>query len=145
MKTIMILLMAVCASFTHAAGGSELTPENVYAYCVEQDIAHPEIVTAQAVLETGWLDCTNCCLDNNNIFGFYYKGSYLKFDSWQESVEYYKWWQDKKYDGQRDYYAFLACLYKDNDGNCIKYAADPELYNSKLRKLVEEHAESWIN
>lgn len=144
MKTLLITTMLVSALFAHTRESRELTPENVYAYCVEQDIAHPEIVTAQAILETGWLDCTNCCLDKNNIFGFYYKGSYLSFDTWEESVEYYKRWQEKRYHGERDYYDFLACLYKDNNGDCIRYAANPSLYNSKLKSIVSEHSDSWI-
>ena len=82
-------------------------------------------------------------MDKNNIFGFYYKGSYLKYDTWKESIDYYKRWQDKRYDPTRNYYDFLACMYKNRNGECIKYAQDPILYNEHIRNLVAKHASGW--
>lgn len=137
MKTLIISLMLM------STVPDDLTPHNVYAYCVEQNILHPEIVTAQSIQETGWYKCTNCSLNRNNIFGFFYKGKYLKYESWKESVEYYKRWQDKRYDPSRDYYEFLACMYKNRDGECIKYAQDPIAYERHVRDLVANHADDW--
>ena len=137
MNTLLIIIMMSWIS------NPEPTPKNVYEYCVEQDIAHPEIVTAQAIWETGWFDCNNCSMDRNNIFGFYYKGSYIKFDTWQESVNYYKRWQDRNYDPERNYYDFLACIYKNNKGQCIKYCVDPDSYNKCLKQTILTHADGW--
>lgn len=122
----------------------EPTPQNVYNYCKEIDIQHPEIVTAQAIQETGWFTCKKCSLSRNNIFGFYYKGSYLEFTNWKESVSYYKRWQDRHYDSKRDYYEFLACIYKNKRGECIKYAADPVKYNAHVMSIVNKHSKGWI-
>jgi len=108
------------------------TPEAVYDYCIEQGIQEPEVVTAQAILETGWFDCEYCSLDGNNIFGFWYNDKYLNFDNWQGSVEYYKTWQDRRYKGG-DYYTFL----KD-----VGYATDTE-YVIKLKQIVNHHSASW--
>ncbi len=77
-------------------------------------IRHPEFVMAQCIQETGWLNCKKCCLRYNNLFGFYIKGNKCKkFTSEEECIEYYKSWQDKRYDKWRkknpkaDYYHFL--------------------------------------
>lgn len=80
------------------------------------DVKHPKIVLKQAILETGWFSCTTCSLEKNNLFGFRYKKKYLEFETIEESVEYYKGWQDRHYDGG-NYYDFLTE---------IGYATNPE-------------------
>lgn len=125
------------------SSGDDLTPKNVYTYCVEQGVQYPEIVTAQAIWETGWFNCENCSLDRNNLFGFNTGGPYFKYDDWKDSVDAYKRWQDNYYDPQRDYYEFLACIYKTRDGRCLKYCTDPESYNENLKNTILTHADSW--
>jgi hypothetical protein len=102
----------------------ELTPENVFAHLERLGIKHPEIVLKQSILETGWYECQSCSLRHNNIFGFRYKKKYLQFENWIEGVEYYKKWQDKRYEGG-DYYGFL----KD-----VGYATS-RTYISKLKQI----------
>jgi hypothetical protein len=98
--------------------------EKVKQLILKYDIKHPDIVLRQAMFETGWLTCTNCSWQYNNAFGFFWKGSYLKYDSLEESVAYYKWWQDKLYKGG-DYYAFLKR---------VGYATKVN-YNEELKKM----------
>lgn len=99
--------LSVDVSKEHIANSEkELTVENLYLELIKQDVKHPEIVLRQSILETGWFTCESCSLQKNNIFGFYYKKKYIEFDSWQESVAYYKRWQTRHYKGG-DYYAFL--------------------------------------
>ena len=98
--------------------------EKVKQLILKYDIQHPDIVLRQAMYESGWLTCTNCSWDGNNPFGFFWKGSYLKYDSLEESVAYYKWWQDYWYRGG-DYYAFLKR---------VGYAEKPN-YNDELKKM----------
>jgi hypothetical protein len=63
-------------------------------------------------------------MNKNNLFGFK-KNRYLSFDSWQESVLYYKKWQAKYYkDPDEDYYNFLVR---------IKYATNK--YPMHLKKI----------
>ena len=82
------------------------TITEVTKYIKSKDIKYEEIVIKQAIKETGWFKCTNCSLSRNNIFGFRWKGKYLEFNHWKESVDYYERWQNKHYkDG--DYYKFL--------------------------------------
>lgn len=104
----------------------ELTLANLKMELDKQNVRFSDIVLRQAILETGWFGCDNCSLEYNNLFGFLYKGKYLKFDNWKESVEYYKWWQDQLYRGG-DYYAFLTR---------IGYATAPN-YIAKLHELEE--------
>ena len=87
----------------------ELTIENVKIAIIDAGIKYPEIVLRQVILETGWLKCTKCSLTKNNIFGFYYKKKYIAFDSWLDSIDYYKRWQERHYKGG-DYYQFLITI-----------------------------------
>lgn len=82
------------------------TVDELRDYISKSDLQHKEIILKQALLETGHLKCTDCSMDHNNLFGWYYKKKYLEFDTWQASVDYYIWWQGKYYKGG-DYFVFL--------------------------------------
>lgn len=115
---ITILLIILCNTMY------SLSYTEVYREILKHEIKHPEIVLKQAILETGWFKCEYCSYDHNNIFGFRYKHKYLEFDTWQESVAYYKKWQDKRYKGG-DYYDFLKK---------VGYATS-KTYNRKLKNI----------
>ena len=100
---------------------SSQTIESLRTQLNASEIQHKDIVLKQAILETGWLSSYSC-KNRHNLFGFRYRGKYLEFDTWQESVEYYSRWQKRHYKGG-DYYKFL----KDRG-----YATDPE-YITKLK------------
>lgn len=87
----------------------ELTLENVYKELIRQGIRQPNIVMKQVIAETRWLECKNCSMQFNNIFGFLTKQGYLRFEDWTASVAYYKKWQDAFYKGG-DYYQFLTSI-----------------------------------
>lgn len=93
-------------------------------------IKYPEIVYAQALLETGHFNSTVCII-NNNLFGLYNSKSkeYYKFNHWSESVIAYKKFIQERY-GQIDYYNFLER---------INYAEDPK-YIIKLKQIVKDEA-----
>lgn len=97
-----------------------LTIENVIAELKKLRIKHSDIVLKQIKLETGNLKY----VENNNLFGFRGNHGYLEFNTWQESVEYKKQWQDKKYHGG-NYYDFLIK---------VKYASDSS-YIKKLKQF----------
>lgn len=87
------------------------------------EIQHPDIVIAQAKLETG--NFTSYLFKvSNNLFGFRNYNGYKKYKTWQASVEDYSNWQNKKYKGG-DYYEFLKW---------INYAED-SLYIYKLKQF----------
>ena len=90
------------------------------------NILYPEIVYAQAILETGHFKSIGC-VKHNNLFGLYNssKGEYYKYNHWVESVEDYKNYIQNKYKGG-NYYNFLIN---------IGYAEDP-YYTIKLKQII---------
>lgn len=82
-------------------------------------VKHPNIVYAQAVLETGNFQ-SKLCKDKNNLFGLYdsYNKKYYKFDHWTESVLAYIDKVEYKFKGG-DYYEFLERLPYAEDKNYI--------------------------
>ena len=103
----------------------ELNIENLMATLRQFDVKFPQIVAAQALLETGYFT-SRVCLENNNLFGLRRpsNGSYYTFNSWEESVKAYKDYVQYKYKGG-NYYDFL---------NRIGYAEDGS-YISKVMSL----------
>lgn len=93
-------------------------------------VMHPNIVYAQAVLETGHFK-SDLCLNNNNLFGLYdsRKKEYYTFSHWTESVEAYIDYIQYKYKPPNDYYTFLEEL---------PYAEDKE-YINKLKNIVKRY------
>ena len=91
------------------------------------EVKHPQIVYAQAILETGHFK-SNVCLNYNNLFGLYDSKNkdYYKFNHWAESIVAYKEWIQKKYQPPNNYYVFLEE---------INYASDKE-YISILKSIV---------
>ena len=91
------------------------------------EVKHPEIVYAQAIIETGNFS-SNGFKVKNNLFGIM-KGRRLRtFNHWTESIVYYKNNIQNRYKS-RDYYAFLKR---------IGYAEDPT-YINKLKKVVNNN------
>ena len=89
-----------------------LNKKNVYRFLILFEIKQPDIVIKQIQYETGNYECTNCCIDGNNITGFRknVKGIvYYKYAHWILSLAHYKRWQDDVYDEdlQPNYYQFL--------------------------------------
>lgn len=82
-----------------------LTIENVIAELKRANVQHIDIVVRQIIWETGWFKSKRCT-KYHNLFGFQKNEKGMKFDKWEDSVKYYKLWQEKKYKGG-DYYSFL--------------------------------------
>lgn len=115
--TIIALLMAVA--------GQGQTIEQVRAEIHRQGIPHPQIVLAQARLETGNFKSDRCRRDHN-LFGIKHGKRYARYARWQDSVADYKRRISSRYQGG-DYYAFLKR---------IGYAKDPQ-YQSKVKHIVK--------
>ncbi len=81
--------------------------DSIFSYICASKMMHKEIVIKQVIWETGWLK-GEFLMSRNNLFGFKNK-EYLRFSSWQESLEYYEQWQSKYYlNHKEDYYRFLV-------------------------------------
>lgn len=110
---------------------SENPKEDLIKVLDYYDIQHPEIVYAQAILETGNFK-SRIFKEYNNLFGLYDSRthSYYKFDHWAQSVVGYKNYIQYRYNpSSDDYYKFLSD---------IGYAEDPE-YIHKLKKIVKQY------
>tara|TARA_R110000824_G_scaffold182666_5_gene363693 strand:- start:3025 stop:3432 length:408 start_codon:yes stop_codon:yes gene_type:complete len=109
------------------------TTKEVLIELKKQKVKYPEIVLAQSILETGWYDCKNCSLDNNNLFGLwnYKKQEYYYYTNWKESIGGYKRGIQYKYFKKeyKDYYHFLSE---------IGYATDPQ-YIIKIKNIVKKN------
>jgi flagellum-specific peptidoglycan hydrolase FlgJ len=109
---------------------SENPEEDLIAVMDYYGVKHPEIVYAQAVLETGHFK-SDLCLNGNNLFGLYNskKHRYHTFDHWTESVVAYLDYVQYRYKPPNDYYKFLSD---------IGYAEDPD-YINKLKGIVSRN------
>lgn len=105
-----------------------LSEENLYNELVAQGVDFPEIVQAQAVLETGHFK-SYACLEQNNLFGLRKgDGTYMSFDHWTNAVAAYKKFIQKYDQPPNDYYKYLEEL---------GYAEDPK-YITKLKQIVNK-------
>ncbi len=108
-----------------------LSINNVKSAIIAANVQYPDIVLAQAILETGYFN-SKVCKEYNNLFGLYDSRNmdYYKFDHWKDSIEGYKKYVERKYNPLDDYYVFLKEL---------PYAMDPE-YISKIKIIVKRNA-----
>ena|SRR5687767_6387378 len=137
MKQILTILILV---FVSLQGLSQKTNkakmQATYNAIKAAGIVQPDMVMAQCIQETGWLNCNNCCLRYHNLFGFFKRNmKCMKFDSDEECIQYYKKWQDKRYpkwiekNPKGTYYDFLKFS---------NYATSPT-YNKELKNFV-----AWV-
>jgi len=86
---------------------------DVFAAICKTGIREPQMVMRQAILETGWFRSPSL-MRLNNLFGFR-TVNYLSFESLEDSIAFYKQWQDSNMrEVEADYYGFLER---------VKYAA----------------------
>jgi flagellum-specific peptidoglycan hydrolase FlgJ len=121
MKRILSILLTITTLSL-----SSQTIYEVDSVLKEYGVKHSDIVLKQSILETGWYK-SRLCKEYKNIFGFWYKDDFLKFDCWEDSVAYYARWQARHFDDEccDDYYDFLVRR---------GYAEDPK-YIDKLKSI----------
>nr|DAF63622.1 MAG TPA: Mannosyl-glycoprotein endo-beta-N-acetylglucosaminidase [Podoviridae sp. ctz6O13] len=107
-----------------SADKTKLNDSTLRKELIRRGVKHPDIVLAQAKLETGHYT-SHVCKRYNNLFGLRHKKGYYKFNTWQESVVAYRDYVQYKYKGG-DYYRFLER---------IGYAEEPN-YTNYVRQLV---------
>ena len=110
--------------YAHKKAKLSLNDKNLMAELKKDNIKHPEIVLAQAKLETGHYT-SEVLKTHNNLFGLRKGSRYRRFRHWTESIKAYKNLVQSKYKGG-DYYVFL---------DKIGYAEDPT-YTDKLRYFI---------
>ena len=91
-------------------GTRQLNIDNLYEELLNQQIDYPEIVLAQALLETGHFESFSC-RERNNLFGLTKRdGTYMTFPHWTYSVAAYKKYIQKYKEVPEDYYKYLERL-----------------------------------
>ena len=104
----------------------KLNESNLYDELIAQGVQFPEIVQAQAVLETGYFK-SYACKTQNNLFGLRKSdGTYMSFEHWTDAVAAYKKYIQKWKVPPNNYYQYLDSL---------GYAED-KTYTTKLKQLV---------
>ena len=105
-----------------------LSKENLYNELKAQQVDYPDIVLAQALLETGNFKSYSCT-DRNNLFGLRNgDGTYMSFEHWTLCVAAYKKYIQKYDSIPKDYYKYLDKL---------GYAEAPD-YTDKLKSIVKK-------
>lgn len=135
-QLLFVTVFTICFHQGYSQKIDKARMQAMYNAIKAEGIRHPEFAMAQCMQETGNLSCKQCCLRYHNLFGFYVKDNKCKkFDSEEECLEYYKKWQDKRYEKWRkkfptaDYYHFLKY---------VKYATGDK-YTSELKPKV-----AWV-
>ena len=101
--------------------------QQLYDSLKSYQITNPETVLATAIVETGWLECKDCSLTMNNLFGFRLDSGYIGFASYSDCLAYMKKWQQAFYipwkakHPDANYYDFLVYVnYAENMPDYIK-------------------------
>ncbi len=127
MKNVLLVIIGICMYLPTLA----LTENEVYCYIKKVGIKHADIVFKQAIFESGHFK-SHIYKTKQNLFGFRRTRNYLKFKTWQASVDFYKKWQDKYYkNDEEDYYKFLQR--KNYSGN-KKFNYSKELKHIKIKR-----------
>ena len=131
---VVALMMGICSSFISYP--EEQQP--LYNKFLKAELKHPEIVYAQAILETGWLN-SKAFREKNNLFGLYdsRKHELYTFKSVDDCILAYKKWIQNKYYKGGDYYDFLNCMWKNKKGECKKYASASN-YTQTVEKVRQK-------
>ncbi len=129
---------------------TQVTYENLYREIISNEIKFPEIVFAQAVLETGHFN-SELFLTANNLFGMKVpkkrktlsvgkeKRGFAVFEDWTVSVKDYLLWQEyvlknKKIENSSEYLKLLDRTYAKN-----------KLYSKSLLKIMNNFRYIFIN
>lgn len=107
-----------------------LSIESLYQEILKNNIKHPKIVLAQAILETGWFR-SSVCRNKGNLFGLRNPRThdYYNFNDWRESVKAYYDKVQYRYKNKNENY--LLWLKK------IGYAEDKGYIEAVMRVLKQ--------
>jgi uncharacterized FlgJ-related protein len=113
--------------------------QNVYRQLIKLGVAYPDVVLAQAKIETGNFT-SKIFIENNNLFGMKLperrettaigkNRNHATYTDWIQSIKDYKLWQDKMIHRAPTKHAYLAYLKRN-------YAEDKN-YINKIKKTVK--------
>jgi uncharacterized FlgJ-related protein len=136
----LLITMSILFGFTPKPEG--LNYQSLWSELKANDIQYPEIVFAQAILESGHFKSV-VCRTNNNLFGMKYpkvrksmatgsRRGYAIFPDWKASVQDYKLWQDRflkrrSITNSKEYLMHLDRMYSETRG-----------YSAMLKKIIKD-------
>ena len=141
-KVNFVILGIFLLSFTLEKEEAELNKENLWRTIVDQGIKFPDLVFAQALLESGDLR-SSLCVKSNNLFGMKMptkretvakpgKKDYAKYDHWVQSVRDYKLLQEylfrKREYTRSEYVEMLSRRYSETGD-----------YVNRVRRVLKEN------
>ena len=148
LKTILFASLLMLMSFTtiKETESVSLTHELLYEQINEKNIKFPDIVFAQAVLESGHFKAP-LFINKNNLFGMRIpkkrettavnkgKKGYAQYENWDSSIDDYLLWQEftLKNRGNLTRSQYFALLGK-------VYASDKR-YVTSLKRVISQHQE----
>ena len=146
MKKLIVLSIILMSFISHSKPNRELeylTKENLWLTIKAMDIEHPDIVFAQAILETGHFKSNNC-KEANNLFGMMMPNvretvaigknerGFAVYETWMHSVQDYALYQEfmmrKRKMTRSQYLNFIDRKYSESRG-----------YAKKLRDIIKRH------
>lgn len=131
--------------------------ELLYFEILSNEIEHPDIVFAQAILESGYMT-SKIFYENNNLFGMrmprvrssialYENKGYAAYDCWDSSIKDYKIFQDflfrKKKKTRDEYFNYLGRIYAE-DSNYVLFVKQIINENEKILLLDFEKIDAYI-
>ena len=118
--------------YLYSIANEDLNADVLYEACVMTDVLFPEVVVAQAVLESGHFK-SKAYREKNNFLGIVKAGHYQEFDHWMDCLKRYQEVIESKYRGSElsvnEYLEFL---------DRIGYAEDSS-YIDKIRILTSKY------
>lgn len=129
MKKLIVFLVTVITTVALYSEPFSEHPNDsaIIEACNYYGVKHPEIVLAQAKLETGHFK-SKLFKTHKNLFGIRKGKCYVKYNYWWESIIDYRDSIQYRHKEGEDYYHFLKR---------IKYAENPD-YIRKLKKLCKK-------
>ena len=124
----MLMICVIFLGSMNVANSQTLNDSTLMVELVKNNIVYPEIVLAQAKLETGNYT-SRICRVKHNLFGLNSSKGYRSYSTWQESVVAYKKLIQSRYKGG-DYYKFLERIGYAGKGNT--------LYTKLLKRIVKK-------
>lgn len=138
----MLLVFVSLVASLFSPSESNLTKENLLKTIKQTGIKHPDVVFAQALLESGDFK-SQVCRSNNNLFGMKVpecrstvaqpgRKGYARYDSWVQCVYDYKLYQEFLFEnGELSREQYLRKLDK-------IYSEVPD-YQKRLKRILKEN------
>jgi len=143
---LLVVLLLFVGQHAYSQQSRNAKVNYLYSSLIAYDIECPKTVLAIAIYETGWMECTNCTYENNNLFGFRANSDYFRFNSVADCLEYFKKWQTAYYDPWKakhpkgtyyDYLVYIKYAHINMDNYVKNIKAIEKLIGKNVKEMDE--------